>query len=278
LEIDRFLTCAFVFVSTAMAQTMADRVKPHLERAHAAGLPFVGVSAASGSPSVAPASLASLFGSDLARQTGSGKAPYPTTMDGVTVQIVDSAGATQKTQLLYVSPGQINFLMPAGVKTGPATINVVDNAGNSLSATTQVAAIAPAIFTANGDGTGVVAAMATRTTIATRISSPVQVFHCGSAPGSCGSVPIDPGLDAPVTVTIYATGLRGWSSESAVTLTIGGMAVPITSITEWDDTASMAGIDQVTFPLILSLRGAGETDLKMTVDGVSSNTAKINIQ
>ncbi|PYT17240.1 MAG: hypothetical protein DMG59_07925, partial [Acidobacteria bacterium] len=39
-----------------------------------------------------------------------------------------------------------------------------------------------------------------------------------------------------------------------------------------------AGLDQVNVGLSLSLRGAGESNVVLTVDGKSSNTVTINIK
>lgn len=280
-------SAAFFFVAgtvlaasanVAPAQTMRELVQPQLERALASGSAFISVSAASGLPAVAPGSMGSLFGPSLAAQTASAPAPYPTSLRGISVQIVDSTGMSQLAQLLYVSPDQINYMVPAGAAPGSATINIMNGTGNVPSGAGQVQPVAPALFTANGNGQGVVAATAYRTVIPTSISSPVPVFQCGAAPGSCVSVPIDPGIDAPVTVTLYATGVKGRSSDAAVTLTIGGMMVPIRSITSGDSSSPLAGIDQVTFGLPLSLRGSGEVNVVLTVDGIASNTARINIR
>ena len=38
------------------------------------------------------------------------------------------------------------------------------------------------------------------------------------------------------------------------------------------------GLDQVNVPLQLNLRGAGEVDVTLTIDGVTSNPVKINVQ
>src|SRR5204863_7563236 len=105
-------------------------------------------------------------------------------------------------------------------------------AGLVPSSRAQIQTVAPALFTANGDGLGVVAATAYRTIAPTGPAFPIPVFECGTAPGSCKSVPVDLGLDTPVFVTFYATGLRGRSSDAAVTLTIGGQTVPIRAISE----------------------------------------------
>ncbi|HLK47072.1 MAG TPA: hypothetical protein VKT49_02995 [Bryobacteraceae bacterium] len=260
------------------AQTMQERVRPYLLRALDAGNAFVGVSAASGDPTMAPASLASLYGPNLAGQTALGVAPYPPSLGGVSVQIVDSAGNAQAAQLLYVSPEQINFVLPSGMADGAATITL-SNGASQLTGAVQANAVAPALFTANMNGQGVVAATAYRSIAPNPAPrGPVTVFQCGAMPDSCVSVPIDPGLDAPVTITLYATGIKGRSSDAGVTLTIGKITVPIQSITSSDGNGPMAGIDQVTFLLPLTLRGSGEVPIYLTVDGVNSNMARINIQ
>ncbi len=272
-----FLTVPLI-TPVAAQNSMHDRIQPYLTRALASGNAFVVVSASSGAPAVAPDSLASLFGPGLASGTASGSAPFPTSLGGVGVQIVDSSGKSVALPLLYVSTGQINFVVPPGIAPGTATINIVNGTGNVPSGTVQIQPVAPALLTANGDGSGVVAATAYSTAIPTTMTFPVPVFQCGTAPGSCVGVPIDPGVDRPVTITLYATGLRGRSSDAGVTLTVGTMNVPIQSITAADDSGPLAGIDQVTFGLPLSLRGAGEVDIFLTVDGVQSNHGRINIQ
>ena len=99
------------------AQTMRERVKPYLVRSLAAGDSLVGVSAASGEPVLAPGELASLFGQSLSSQSQPGSAPYPTSLGGVGVQIVDSSGKSEALRLLYVSPEQINLIVPADIAT-----------------------------------------------------------------------------------------------------------------------------------------------------------------
>jgi len=147
-----------------------------------------------------------------------------------------------------------------------------------LSGTALVQPVAPALFTANGNGQGVVAATAYRTVISTAAATPMTVFECGAAPVSCVAVPIDLGLYAPVTVTAYATGVLGRSNVAAVTVTIGSTLVPLISITTLDSSSPLAGINLVTFGLPLGLGGSGTVDVFLTVDGMASNHAQINIQ
>jgi uncharacterized protein (TIGR03437 family) len=260
-------------------QTLEDRARPYLASALAAGNAFVSVSSASGMPNLAPDSLATALGSNLAEQTATGAAPYPTNLGGIGLQVVDSSGASRVAQLLYVSPTQINYIVPPGTAPGTATLNIVNGTGNVPSSTAQIQTIAPGLFTADGSGQGVVAATAYRTIAPSTLATPVQVYQCsGGAPPVCTSVPINLGVDTPVSVTFYATGLRGRSSDSAVTVTIGGQSIPVRSISSQDDSSALAGVDEVTVGLTLSLRNAGEVDVVLAVDGASSNTARINIQ
>jgi hypothetical protein len=64
------------------------------------------------SPQRAADSLATAFGSNLAPRTKTGSAPYPSSLGGISLQVVDSLGAQRIAQLLYVSPGQIKLPDP----------------------------------------------------------------------------------------------------------------------------------------------------------------------
>src|SRR5258708_25221609 len=99
--------------------------------------------------------------------------------------------------LLYVSPVQINFEIPAGTTTGDVPLSVQTGLGNTLNFFAKVADIAPGLFTANGDGRGVVAASAICVIAGSTLQTPLPVFRCGDTPGSCASVPIQLGVDTP---------------------------------------------------------------------------------
>ena len=73
------------------------------------------VNAASFKPiSIASGSLATIFGTNLSSTTAHATAtPYPTTLGGVTVSLSGKA-----CPLFYVSPSQINFLVPADLPPG----------------------------------------------------------------------------------------------------------------------------------------------------------------
>src|SRR5206468_1632511 len=68
------------------------------------------VSAASGVPGLAPSSMGTIFGTNLAGTTlAADVQPPPQNLAGVTVTVKDSAGVSRGASLYYVSAGQINF-------------------------------------------------------------------------------------------------------------------------------------------------------------------------
>src|SRR5262249_44957639 len=156
--------------------------------------------------------------------------------------------------LLYVSPSQINFLIPEGTTAGDVPLTVQTGLGNTLNALAKVAATAPGLFTANGDGRGVVAASAIRAIAGSGLQTPVPLFRCGDTQGSCVSVPVPLGVDTPTYVSLYGTGIRG-GTPGKVAVLIGGVSVPILYAgrqSEYD------GLDQINIELPFTLRGAGE--------------------
>ena len=231
-------------------------------------------SAAAPSSAVAPNSLASLFGANLAPGTAQAfSQPLPTELGGVTLTVTDAAGTQRNAPLVYVSPGQINFVVPDGVAAGTATFTVTNGSANQV-ATGAVQPVAPTLFAMNGAGSGVAAATAITVQVANpQLQGPVPVFQCTTS--GCVSVPINLGVDTPVYVTFYGTGIRSRSSLANVTVTINGVSVPVLYA---GPTPGYAGLDQVNVGLVLSLRGSGESKVVLTVDGQASNTVTINIQ
>jgi uncharacterized protein (TIGR03437 family) len=170
--------------------------------------------AAAAAVAVAPDELASLYGSNLASQTASATSqPLPTSLGGVTLSVTDSTGAQRSAPLIYTSAGQVNFVVPDGTAPGTATFSLTSGS-TVTSATFNLLAVAPALFTMNGSGTGVAAATA---------ASPV--FQCGTS--GCVAVPINLAADAPNYLTLYGTGIRNRSSLTNVQVTVNGVSVPV---------------------------------------------------
>jgi uncharacterized protein (TIGR03437 family) len=227
-------------------------------------------SSAAATSAVAPASLASIYAQGLAATTAQAASqPLPVSLGGVSVTVTDASGAQRTAPLLYVSPSQINFLMPDGVAAGAATVAV---AGQSFTAT--VAPVAPALFSMNGTGAGVAAALAVRTQAGNpNLQFPIPVFQCGQA--GCVATPIQLGVDQPIFVSFYGTGIRNASSLANVKVTINGVTLPAQYA---GPAPGFAGLDQVNVALSLALRGSGLANATVTVDGQTSNAVTIDIQ
>ena len=227
-------------------------------------------SAAAPSSAVAPDSLASLYGANLAPGVAQAALqPLPLALGGVTLSVTDAAGATRTAPLVYVSPVQINFVVPDGTAPGLATLVV---SGQTFTAAVQP--VAPTLFSMNGAGSGVAAATGIRVQAANPVlQSSVPVFQCAGS--SCVSVPIALGADTPVYVSFYGTGIRNRSSLANVAMTINGISVPVLYA---GPAPGFTGLDQVNAGLVLSLRGSGESNVVLTVDGLAANTVTINVQ
>jgi uncharacterized protein (TIGR03437 family) len=223
--------------------------------------PLRAVSAASMSGPLAPESLGSLFGSRLALATANADPlSPPTILGGISLRIVDSSGAASLAPLLYVSPSQINFEVPAGTPPGDVSLEVV-NAPSQLSAVqAQVKTIAPGLF-AFEDNTA--AAYALR----------IELDGTQTVLSVRNPIVLD---DRPVYLVLYATGIRNRSSLENVRCTIGGISMPVEYA--GPNGSGMPGLDQVNVRLTSDLKDLNVTKLVLTVDGVPSNSVSADIR
>src|SRR5215471_16078161 len=113
-------------------------------------------SAAAASLAVAPDSIASMYGSNLASGAAQASSqPLPLTLGGISLNVTDSAGQTRLAPLIYVSPSQVNFVIPAGTQPGPSLLTIGSRLGSGQAATTTVQNVGPTLFSADGSGNGV---------------------------------------------------------------------------------------------------------------------------
>jgi uncharacterized protein (TIGR03437 family) len=223
---------------------------------------------ASGKTLVAPGSMASMYGTNLGFLTRSTPSVnLPTTLGGVTATVTDSAKVARTAPLIYVSPSQVNFLVPAGTAAGPATVTL----GGATGGTVQVAPVAPGLFALGG--TSVAAATAERYSLEGADLGPVSVFDCSS--GTCKVAPIAMDGQSNVFLTLYGTGIRGESNLANITAAIGGISgVPVQYA---GAQGQFQGFDQVNIQLPAQLKGAGTVNLTLTVDGQASNAVQIAV-
>ena len=205
------------------------------------------VSGASFSPTngVAPNSLATTFGSDLANKTENATSqPLPTNLGGTTVAITDSAGATTLCPLVFVSPGQVNHLIPENVALGKATIRITSGDGKATeNPQVVVNAAAVGFFSANGSGDGPAAGY-------------VVVRHADHSPDTVQDIAIfDPvskrhvsqpidlgGAGDQAFFTLFGTGLRKLTDTTIGPAINGSMLVPVVYV---GAQGQYAGLDQL---------------------------------
>ena len=223
----------------------------------------------------APGSLGSIYGTNLAAaMLQAPSLPLPLSLGGVSITVQDAAGKSAGAPLLYVSPGQINFLMPSDLATGVATFTITNGGNSPVTAIGAVGQVAPTLFAINGTGSGPAAATALRTIAGNPAASgPVDLFDCSSSP--CRVLPVDLGLDTPVYLTLYGTGIRNRSSLDNVLVTINGISVPVLYAGPQPD---FAGLDQINVQLPLTLRGSGVASIVLKVDQHQANTVTVAIR
>jgi uncharacterized protein (TIGR03437 family) len=219
----------------------------------------------------APEAIATIFGSGLAAAPlGATTTPVPTILGGTSVQITDSAGVIHAALLFYVSSTQVNLQIPPGTAAGTANLAVTSTLG-TFTTVIRVAPSAGGLFAANANGKGVAAAQL------------VDVHPDGSQsvanvaqPGPDGTtmvaVPVNIVSTDQYFLVLYGTGLR---FANSVTCTINGQAVNVTFA---GAQPSFLGLDQVNVAIPPSLKGAGQVNIVLNVDGEASNTVTVTFQ
>lgn len=239
--------------------------------------PATSVSAASyNAAALSPESIAAVFGGSLAtRVEVANTVPLPTSLAGTSVKFRDSAGKESLAQLFFVSPGQVNYLVPADLAAGTVLTIITSENGIISAGTTQIDTIAPGLFSANADGQGVAAAYILRVKAdGTQIVEPVAQFD--QTAKRFVAVPIDPGpVSDQLFLVVFGTGLRGRNDISSVRAQVGGIDVEILYA---GPQGSFVGLDQVNLSLPRSLAGKGEVQVQLSVQGKPTNTLTIRMK
>ncbi len=236
--------------------------------------PLASVSAANYKTPLTPEMIVAGFGLNLASGTAvASTATLPTTLLGTTASVIDSLGTVRPVSLFFVSPGQVNYLMPAGMPDGNATVTITSGSGAISSGTVTINRVSPGIFTFNATGQGVPAALALRVT-ANGAQSYESIAQFQS--NSYVSTPIDLGPESDqVFLVLFLTGARFNSGLSGVAADIGSVNAPVLYA---GAQGSLFGLDQMNIRLPRTLIGRGLVDLTATVDGKVTNKVQINIK
>lgn len=229
---------------------------------------------------VAPDSIVALFGAELAARTEAATTlPLPTTLAGTTVTIKDSFGVEHRAPLFFAAPGQINYLLPATVATGHATVTVANEAGRTQTGLLQVASLTPGLFTANATGNGVPAGVLLRAKAdGTQSYEPIAEFN--QTQNRFVPRPIDFGPDLGAAsdqlfLVLFGTGWRGRSSLATVAVLNSEGSAPALYA---GPQGELIGVDQVNIQLNRRMINFGTLNLTLYADGQPSNGTQIQFK
>ncbi len=254
----------FIYVTSASMQA-------------AAPLPNVAsVSAASfaANASLAPETITAAFGSGFSQNVAVASTfPLPTTLDSTQVVVRDVFNVERLAPLFFVSPTQINYLLPQGVFPGAATVFVRRSNNDIAQGSITVETSAPALFAANANGQGIAAAVVLRVRNGQQIFEPVSRAENGTQV----AIPIDLGPESDqIYLLLFGTGFRGFVPPSALTVTVGGTPVLVLGYAAVD---GFAGLDQCNIgPLPRSFAERGNVNVVMSAGTKTANTVGVSIK
>lgn len=249
-----------------------NQAKPQLAVLQQHGSPrfTMSVSAASSLDGAqAPGSLVSAYGFDLADKNTAAQLPLPVELDGVRLDLVLSEDSVRQLQLLFVSPGQINYLLPTDLPSGPAELRVIRDGDPIALEQLTIAPFKPALFAANSDGAGAPAGELVRVVgTVVQHSEPLADFDSGS--GRYVPHPIQfQSEDERIIVVLYGTGFRNAPAPPDSLVLLNGQ--PSEAVEYIGKQESFAGLDQLNFELPRNLAGAGQVKVAVSVQGLVSN-------
>lgn len=216
---------------------------------------------------VAPGSIASIFGERLAGASLAAPSVPAATLGETGVAILDATGVKRDALLFSVSPSQLNVLIPAETRLGPAAVQVLQGGSVIASGSIIVASVAPGIFTAAGDGSGPPVGE-------TSGSTPLALFSQDL--GKWEAAPVDVAEGQDVYLTILGSGWRNRTSLSNVQARVGFLIVPVVEAGESD---GLPGVDRVKLgPVPAGLRAQGLVELRLTIEGKTANPVTLRFR
>jgi uncharacterized protein (TIGR03437 family) len=228
------------------------------------------VSAASlAAGALAPDSIASAFGQNLAAGVVSASVALPTSLSGITVSVEDAAGTTRSAPLFFASRNQVNFLVPSGTALGPAAITVGGTLSSKpLTARVRIEEVAPALFSA---GSRIAAANIVYVAPG-ETQTVVPAFTVRA--GEVLPAPIDVTQPGRVFLVLFGTGFRSRAGAPTVA-EVQGMRMPVTCS---GPQSTLPGLDQINVQLLPELAGTGVARVSLSIGTASSNAVLVTIQ
>jgi uncharacterized protein (TIGR03437 family) len=197
---------------------------------------------------IAPSGFATVFGQNLCAQTleasvGNDGA-YPMALGGCSVMVNGAAAMME-----YVSAGQMNFVVPANLPFGNASV-VVSNGKQSISGAMTIGP-GPGVFSLDGMGMGNGAMLQS------------LLWQTGPFSAMTGG--------QPTPVSIFMTGL---DLSVKPTVTVGGVPV---DVSWYGNIPGVPGLEQINITLAGNMAGVGRVPMTVTSNGQTSNVTFMNI-
>jgi uncharacterized protein (TIGR03437 family) len=221
----------------------------------------------------APDMWVTLYGDNLANTTlTASQVPYPNSLAGTTVTLTDANGTVRQAPLYFVSPSQVNMLIPTNTAFGLATLTVTNPNGATSSTIVLITRTAPGLFTANQAGTGTAAALVQR--VKSDGSQSIEQVVQFDSSGKPVPLPIAVGSDS-IYLQFYGTGIRYNPGQQTVKCTVGGQSAQILYASA---APGFQGLDQVNVALPAGFSQHGTVNVVITVDGQAANTVTLTFQ
>jgi uncharacterized protein (TIGR03437 family) len=211
-------------------------------------------------------SIASIFGTKLAPELAhAGTVPLPTELLGTRL-VLSREGAEVNCPLFFISPQQINFLIPDEFPVGPATLTLWRNGVRYNSSTVTLTDVRPSLFAANSTGDGPAAGYYVRVDNGNQF--PGNLVTCPSGAPPCQPVAIQPPAtpDGEIYLVLFGTGIR--YRGAAPTANIGGFDAPVVFS---GPQGQFLGLDQVNIRVPRSLLGTGIQEIRLRIGNLEAN-------
>lgn len=220
--------------------------------------------------------IVAAFGVGLATGTQTGNTvPLPTTLLGTTIKVTDSAGTERTAPLFFVSPGQINFLVPTGTAAGTAVIRITSGDGALSGGIVTIAPTAPGLFSATANGRGLPAADVLRF-FSDNTFAVERLAALDPQTNQIVPLPIDLGPENErIFISLFGTGIRGRTAQANVRVQLDEVEAPVSFA---GAQGSLVGLDQINIEIPRTLLGRGLVDLVLTVDGQTANLLQVRIK
>ena len=187
-----------------------------------------------------------------------------TELAGTRVLVRDSAGTERLAPLFFVSPEQVNYLLPSDTAFGTATVTVQNGYGTSASGQIEVSRGASGLLSAAANGRGLIAAVLLRIK-----ADGTQQFEAVTRPIDFGAA------TDQLYLLAFGTGVRRRSALEAVSLKLDGIEPVVTFA---GAQGSLVGLDQINVLLPRALAGRGEVAVVLTVEGIAANELLVNFK